>query len=631
LGGVLMLTGALVVSMTASPASAEPLVRGQSATFDLALVEPTGAEDEFTVVFDAAVAGDGSSVLVGQFGGKSLQVGSGAGAVTLEPFTGTTGFVARFDAATQVLWAARFPGAATSVAIDGDGAIGVTGSFSGEATFGSTTLTAAGDADAFLARYQPGGTLDWVVQAGGNATGFLPFGCQSPRDIGLSVAFGADGALFMGGGVTGGPGGPANFSAAEGLAQTLDAEAGNVNGFVAQYTATGAITRLSRVASVGDSLINAVAATSGGSVAITGFIRGSGTVVGEAITAAGGSDAFVALLGSGGTVIWLTQVGGTASERPVSGVCGPGQFTDANWPTDNGVGLDTSASAVVALTEVVGTTTLVNLGGDPVVLAGETADDRDLIVARYDLTTGALQWATRASSPGEMLGGAVLATADGGAVSTGYFRTAASFGAISLSGAGDTTMFVTGFGADGVPVWADAIDTSEDGFSVGFGLAQAGTASIFAVGKTTASPERTVRIQYGTASVPAPVSSLALSCAPLAPQVGALVTCTVTGGDAEVEIFWRAAYNPPFAGEGVTLDADGNGTFAFTVPAAAVGQEVTVELVDWLAPISLGVVGGPVPSSVPSGGGPVPGWSLLLMALVGGVLLRSTSKEHVHD
>jgi MYXO-CTERM domain-containing protein len=52
---------------------------------------------------------------------------------------------------------------------------------------------------------------------------------------------------------------------------------------------------------------------------------------------------------------------------------------------------------------------------------------------------------------------------------------------------------------------------------------------------------------------------------------------------------------------------------------------VTVELVDWLAPVSLGVVGGPVPTSVPSGEGPVPVWSLVLLALAGGLALRRKS------
>jgi MYXO-CTERM domain-containing protein len=118
------------------------------------------------------------------------------------------------------------------------------------------------------------------------------------------------------------------------------------------------------------------------------------------------------------------------------------------------------------------------------------------------------------------------------------------------------------------------------------------------------------------------VSGIAVNCDVAAPQVGATVTCTVSGGDAGIDILWRAAYNPVFAGEGVTLDASGSGEFAFMVPAAALGQELTVELVEWTAPISLGVVGGPVPSSVPSGGGPVPVWTLALLALAGFGLLR---------
>jgi alpha-tubulin suppressor-like RCC1 family protein len=112
-------------------------------------------------------------------------------------------------------------------------------------------------------------------------------------------------------------------------------------------------------------------------------------------------------------------------------------------------------------------------------------------------------------------------------------------------------------------------------------------------------------------------------------QVGSLVTCSVTGGDPGIDILWRAAFNPVFAGQGVTLDADGSGTFAFTVPAAALGEEVTVELVEWLAPMSLGVAGGPVPTSVPSGGGPVPVWSLVLLVLAGGLVLRRMSAAGV--
>ncbi len=121
-----------------------------------------------------------------------------------------------------------------------------------------------------------------------------------------------------------------------------------------------------------------------------------------------------------------------------------------------------------------------------------------------------------------------------------------------------------------------------------------------------------------------------VSCVPSVPVAGGVVACTVTGGDAGIDILWRAAYNPVIAETGVTLDASGSGTFLFTVPAAALGEELTVELVEWIAPVSLGVVGGPVPTSVPSGQGPVPVWPLGLLtvagAFLGGLTLRSTAK-----
>jgi hypothetical protein len=100
------------------------------------------------------------------------------------------------------------------------------------------------------------------------------------------------------------------------------------------------------------------------------------------------------------------------------------------------------------------------------------------------------------------------------------------------------------------------------------------------------------------------IITLATSCAPVPPRVGDEVTCTVTGGDPGIEILWRAATNPVVAQGPVALDAQGRGTFGFTVPATTIGRELSVELVAWTAPQPLGVVGGPGPTSVPSGEGP---------------------------
>jgi hypothetical protein len=125
--------------------------------------------------------------------------------------------------------------------------------------------------------------------------------------------------------------------------------------------------------------------------------------------------------------------------------------------------------------------------------------------------------------------------------------------------------------------------------------------------------------------VPKPVQlgpRVMVACAPVPPSVGATIACTITGGDPGIDVLWRAAAGSVFAGAGVTLDAAGSGQFSFVVPAAALGQELTVELVEWLTPLSLGVVGVPVPGSVPAGEGLVPVWPIVLAALAGVVLMR---------
>ena len=70
------------------------------------------------------------------------------------------------------------------------------------------------------------------------------------------------------------------------------------------------------------------------------------------------------------------------------------------------------------------------------------------------------------------------------------------------------------------------------------------------------------------------------------------------------------------------MGSDGTGTFSFVVPAAVLGQALTVELVAWTQPMTLGVVGGPVPASVPAGEGGVP-FGAVLLGLLGaaGVLV----------
>jgi surface protein len=108
----------------------------------------------------------------------------------------------------------------------------------------------------------------------------------------------------------------------------------------------------------------------------------------------------------------------------------------------------------------------------------------------------------------------------------------------------------------------------------------------------------------GTDPVSGRTVNMSLDCTPLNPTVGTTVTCSVTGGDADINVLWRAmAGGEPIAGSGVRLAGDGTGNFSFVVPRSTLGLALTVELVEWMRPLALGTVGGPVPAGVPAGAG----------------------------
>jgi hypothetical protein len=106
----------------------------------------------------------------------------------------------------------------------------------------------------------------------------------------------------------------------------------------------------------------------------------------------------------------------------------------------------------------------------------------------------------------------------------------------------------------------------------------------------------------GTASV-STSHPMELVCSPDPVVVGGLVTCVITQGDPGIDILWRASYNPTVAEQGVTLDAEGRGTFTFRAPAGSQAQTITVELVEWDRTATVQVGGSAVPSRIPAGEG----------------------------
>ena len=128
-----------------------------------------------------AVDATGNHHVTGSFGFQNV------GTITFDSLTltsvgGRDIFVVKFDGSGSALWARAAGGTSddvgTAIAVDAAGNSYVTGLYEDTMTFGSFSLTSAGDSDVFAAKYDPGGNVLWVRSAGG---------LESDRGIGIGV------------------------------------------------------------------------------------------------------------------------------------------------------------------------------------------------------------------------------------------------------------------------------------------------------------------------------------------------------------------------------------------------------------------------------------------------------------
>ncbi|MFC6224146.1 SBBP repeat-containing protein [Hymenobacter artigasi] len=113
---------------------------------------------------DVGADGAGSCYLLGHSAG-GWTLGS-----TALVIAGEADYLARFDAGSgRPRWAKAIPGngARQALALDKLGDVCIGGGFSGTVAFDGITLTSDGDADGYVARYDPTGDLDWVTALGG--------------------------------------------------------------------------------------------------------------------------------------------------------------------------------------------------------------------------------------------------------------------------------------------------------------------------------------------------------------------------------------------------------------------------------------------------------------------------------
>jgi hypothetical protein len=283
-------------------------------------------------------------------------------------------YLSKYDAAGTLQWTRQLgsSGKESSLAVSADGLGNVY--ISGYTRYILPGQTWAGNDDAFLAKYNAAGNLQWTRQ----------FGTSAPDD-GNSVSADGLGNVYIAGTTSG----------------SLDATnaGGNGEGFVRKYDVVGNLlwARQFGTGAGGGVGVNGVSADGLGDIYITGYTGGD--LDG---TNAGGVDAFVAKYDTAGNQQWTRQFGTSAQDD------------------GNSVSSDSLGNVYIAG----------NTFGN---LSGSNAGSIDAFVSKYD-AAGNLQWTSQLGTGSTDVGSGVSADGQGSVYITG--TTLGSLGGTN-AGSGD--------------------------------------------------------------------------------------------------------------------------------------------------------------------------------------------------
>ncbi len=289
-------------------------------TFGTTTLTNAGAYSVFIVKYDA----DGTVLWAESAGGTSSDYGTSVstdasgnvfitgyfssptinfGTTTLTNAGNNDIFIVKYDADGTVLWAESAGGtssdAGASVSTDASGSVFVTGEFSSPTiTFGTTTLTNAGNTDVFIVKYGDAGTALWAKSA--DCTSF---------DGGTGVSTDASGNVYMTGYFN---------SPAVTFGTTTLTNAGLYNIFIVKYDAAGTVLWAESAGGTSSDFGYSVAAADGGYLFITGLFSSPtinfGTTTLPNSGSASTNDIFIAQYDAAGTVIWAASAGATFND-----------------------------------------------------------------------------------------------------------------------------------------------------------------------------------------------------------------------------------------------------------------------------------------------------------------------------
>jgi photosystem II stability/assembly factor-like uncharacterized protein len=323
-------------------------------------------------------------------------------------------FLAKYDAAGNLLWARRAGGTssdrATAIAVS-DSDVYITGTFYGTASFntpasvGTYEVTSAGGSDIFVAKYTDAGEIQWARRAGGanqdSGNGITTLG----TDVYVSGTFEST----------------ANFNTPSNTGSNSITSDGEKDIFIAKFSSSGNYQWAKRAGGPNSELSNKMVATAS-HIYLTGSFSGTvnfntpSSTSSNVLTSIGGSDIFLAKYNPSGTVEWIKRGGGLGD--------------------DTGYGI-TASETDIYLTGYFSATANFNTpsatGSNELTSAGEY----DLFVAKYNFS-GDVQWLKRAGGTGTDAG-VGIGVSGSNVYLTGVFSVNANFNTPSATGINEIT------------------------------------------------------------------------------------------------------------------------------------------------------------------------------------------------
>ncbi len=370
-----------------------------------------------------AVDNSGNTYVIGRFSGTMIFPGGGSVASRSLVSAGSNDFyVAKFDCSRNMVWKNSIGSISAdggfynylSLKYDNAGMIYITGTFTSAAAFNTTsgtgiTLTSNGGYDAFLAKYDTTGAIQWALKCGG-----------ASNDEGMDVCINHAGDILFGGYFQG----LSTFGTTSGSTITKNTS-GNEEIFIAKYSPSGVLNWVTIGNGPVQDLLTSIAVDRTDQIYVTLISFGASTLTLGSInvvnTAGWGTN--MAKLTNDGNWIWAYGMGGAAHEllgRVVvddsCNVYGTGHFIGGN--------------AVFSSAPPGSGITIVNKGNwDPYIVGLDSS--------------GVLKWARSIGGTGLDYGWHVNLTKSNNLIFTGNFSNTVNFGnGLNMTSAGTTDGYI---------------------------------------------------------------------------------------------------------------------------------------------------------------------------------------------